>query len=267
MSLSLPISNYSTEFSGKTILVTGGTKGIGAAIANRFQEAGATVLTTARTVPDALALSDLFIQADLSSPQGVAKVVEEVEKRVGVLDVLVNNVGGSSAPEGGALALSDDEWERAFQENLFAAVRLDRAFLPAMLEQRSGVIVHISSIQRELPLYEATLAYAAAKAALTTYSKGLSNQVAPEGLRVVAVAPGFIETEAAKRLLERLAAGTGTDIETARQTLMDSLGGIPQGHPGRPQDVAELVAFLASERAAYITGVEYRVDGGTVPTI
>jgi len=267
MSLSLPISNYSNEFSDKTILVTGGTKGIGAAIAARFRGAGATVLTTARTVPDSLSSPDHFIQADLSSPDGVAKVVSEVEKRVGALDVLVNNIGGSSAPEGGALVLNDEEWERAFQENLFAAVRLDRAFLPAMLERHSGVIVHISSIQRELPLYEATLAYAAAKAALTTYSKGLSNQVASQGLRVVAVAPGYIETEAAKRLLERLAAGTGTDIDTARQALMNSLGGIPQGHPGSPQDVAELVAFLASQRAAYITGVEYRIDGGTVPTI
>ncbi len=261
------LSNHSTEFSGKTILVTGGTKGIGAAIATRLREAGATVLTTARTVPDTLASPDLFIQADLSTREGTEKVVEEVEKRVGALDVLVNNIGGSSAPEGGALALSNDEWQRAFGENLFAAVRLDRAFLPAMLERRSGMIVHISSIQRELPLYEATLAYAAAKAALTTYSKGLSNQVAPQGLRVVAVAPGYIETEASKRLLERLATGTGIDIDTARKNLMDSLGGIPQGHPGRPQDVAELVAFLASDRAAYITGVEYRVDGGTVPTI
>lgn len=267
MNLSPPVFNHSNEFTGKNILVTGGTKGIGAAIATRFREAGATVLTTARTIPETLALPDLFIQADLSSRAGVEKVVGEVAKRVGTLDVLVNNVGGSSAPEGGALALDDEEWERAFQENLFAAVRLDRAFLPAMLERQAGVVVHISSIQRELPLYQATLAYAAAKAALTNYSKGLSQQVAPRGIRVVAVAPGYIETEAAKRLVERLAAGAGTDIDSARQALMDSLGGIPLGHPGKPQDVAELVAFLASERAAYITGVEYRIDGGTVPTI
>ena len=109
------------------------------------------------------------------------KVVKEVLARIGGVDILINNVGGSSAPSGGALALSDDDWQQTFNTNLFAAVRLDRALLPKMLEQRSGVIIHISSIQRSLPLYDATLAYAAAKAALTNYSKGLSNEVAPEG--------------------------------------------------------------------------------------
>ncbi|MBW7462226.1 SDR family NAD(P)-dependent oxidoreductase, partial [Paenibacillus sepulcri] len=113
--------------------------------------------------------------------------------------------------------------------NLFAAVRLDRGLLPSMLEQGYGAIVHITSIQRRLPLYNATLAYAAAKAALTTYSKGLSNQVAPHGIRVNTVAPGFIETTSAERLIERIAEEAGTDIAGARQTLMDSLGGIPLG--------------------------------------
>lgn len=258
---------HSNEFSGKNVLVTGGTRGIGQAIASRFRAAGARVLTTARTVPDSSAFPELFVQADLSTRDGAEKVVTEATKRLGSLDVLVNNVGGSSAPAGGALALDDAQWDKTLNDNLLAAVRLDRAFLPAMLKRRSGVIVHITSIQREMPLHEATLAYAAAKAALTTYSKGLSNQVAPSGIRVVAVAPGYTETESAMRLVERLAAEAETDIDAARQMLMDSLGGIPLGKPGRPQDVAELVAFLSSERAAYITGVEYRIDGGTVPTI
>ena len=136
-----------------------------------------------------------------------------------------------------------------------------------MLEQRSGVIIHISSIQRSLPLYDATLAYAAAKAALTNYSKGLSNEVAPEGVRVIAVAPGFIETTAATGLIERLAANAGTDFDTARQRLMDSLGGIPIGRTGRPEEVAELVAFLVSDHAPYINGTEIVIDGGTIPTV
>jgi NAD(P)-dependent dehydrogenase (short-subunit alcohol dehydrogenase family) len=104
-------------------------------------------------------------------------------------------------------------------------------------------------------------------AALTSYSKNLSNELAPKGVRVVAVAPGFIETAAAGRLIDQLAANAGTDRETARQGLMDSLGGIPVGRPGRPEEVAELVAFLVSDRAAYITGTEITIDGGTVPTL
>jgi NAD(P)-dependent dehydrogenase (short-subunit alcohol dehydrogenase family) len=255
------------ELSDKRALVTGGTKGMGEAIVKRLRQAGATVITTARSKPNELQSPDLFIQSDISTPDGVEKVVKEVLDRLGGVDILINNVGSSSAPSGGVLALSDDDWQQTFNANLFAAVRLDRGFLPKMLEQGSGVIIHISSIQRTLPLYDATLAYAAAKAALTNYSKGLSNEVAPRGVRVNTVAPGLIETTAATGLIERLAANAGTDFDTARLKLMDSLGGIPMGRPGRPEEVAELVAFLVSDRASYINGTEYVIDGGTIPTV
>src|SRR5438552_7572476 len=112
---------------------------------------------------------------------------------------------------------------------------------------------HVSSIQRTLPLFQATLDYAAAKAALTNYSKGLSKEVGPQGIRVNHVAPGFTETGAAKALIERLAAQAGTDTAAARQNLMTSLGGIPLGRTNQPEEVAELVAFLASDRASSIT--------------
>jgi NAD(P)-dependent dehydrogenase (short-subunit alcohol dehydrogenase family) len=256
-----------TEFIGKRVLVTGGTQGMGAAIVCRLVRSGARVAATARSpLPEGQTV-ELFIQADVSTREGVDKVAAQALQHFGGLDILVNSVGGSSGPSGGVLALTDDDWQDEINLNLFAAVRLDRAFVPGMLEQRSGVIVHISSIQRRLPLFEATLAYAAAKAALTTYSKGLSKEVGPKGIRVNTVAPGFIETAAAHRLIVRLAEKDRIDEGAARQGLMDSLGGIPIGRPGRPEEVAELVAFLVSDRAASIHGSEYAIDGGTVPAL
>jgi NAD(P)-dependent dehydrogenase (short-subunit alcohol dehydrogenase family) len=256
-----------TEFTGKRALVTGGTRGIGAAIVRRLSGAGAIVITTARSTPPDLLQPELFVAADLSTAAGAETVVRVVRERLGGLDVLVHNVGGSSAPGGGFAALTDDDWQQALNSNLLAAVRLDRGLLPLMVAQGAGVIIHISSIQRRLPLFEATLTYAAAKAALTTYSKGLSNEVGPQGVRVVSVAPGFTETTAATALIDRLAANANTDRQGARAQLMQSLGGIPLGRPAWPAEVAELVAFLASDRAAAITGSEYVIDGGTIPTI
>lgn len=258
-------SSDANEFSGKRVLVTGGTQGAGKAIAERFRQGGATLIVAARSAPERP--PEHFIAADLSTPEGTGKVIREVLDRFSGVDILVNNVGGSSAPSGGFITVTDDLWQQAFSENLFPAVRLDRGLLPSMIASGSGVIIHISSIQRKLPLYDSTLAYAAAKAALTNYSKALSNEVSPKGIRVVTVSPGFIETDAATRMVRRIADKDRSDYATAREKLMEMLGGIPLGRPNQPEEVAELVAFLASGRASSITGAEYVIDGGTIPTV
>ncbi len=146
MTVSTDTTGNRNDLEGKRILVTGGTQGIGGAIVTHLRRAGATVMTTARSVPADLEMPDLFIQADVSTPQGAAKVITETLDRLGGLDALVNVVGGPSSPRGEILGLSDEDWQRHFDENLFSAVRLDRGFLPSMLSQGSGVIIHISSV-------------------------------------------------------------------------------------------------------------------------
>jgi NAD(P)-dependent dehydrogenase (short-subunit alcohol dehydrogenase family) len=222
------------EFAGKRVFVTGGTKGAGEAIVRRFASAGARLVTAARSAPAELDLPAHFVSADLSIPTGVAKVAEAVTEYLGGLDILVHNLGGSSAPGGGFAALTDEIWLDEINLNLLAAVRLDRALVPGMIERGAGVVIHISSIQRRLPLPESTTAYAAAKAALTTYSKALSKEVGPKGVRVTSVSPGWIYTTAAQAMVARLAEHGGTDEETARQGILNALGGIPIGRPPGP---------------------------------
>ncbi|MCX5577736.1 SDR family oxidoreductase [Kaistia terrae] len=253
------------NLTGKRVLVTSGTRGAGAATAALFRDLGARVLTTARARPDTLREA-LFVAADLTTETGCRTVADAVRERLGGLDVLVNMLGGSSAPAGGFAALDDAQWRKEFDLNLYPAIRLDRALLPDMISQGSGVIIHVTSIQNRLPLPDATTAYAAAKAALSTYSKSLSKEVSPKGVRVVRVSPGWIAGEASKGLAERLAREAGTDYAGGVKLIMDSLGGIPLGRPAEPEEVANLIGFLASDRAASITGTEHVIDGGTIPT-
>lgn len=259
--------NYQNELTGKTALVTGGTKGAGLAIARRLSAAGATVIVTARNAPDTAIPDVIFMAADLSQAESATRLTAAITAQYSGVDILVNNLGASETPGGGFAVLTDSDWEHTLQTNLLAPVRLDRALLPFMLERRSGVIIHVASIQGRLPLYDSTLPYAAAKAGLINYSKSLSNEVAPKGVRVLTVSPGWIKTEAAIRMMERIAQNANSTVEEATQSVMDALGGIPMGRPAEPEEVAELVGFLASPRAGYLTGTEYVIDGGTIPTI
>ena len=255
------------QLKGLRALVTGGTKGVGAAVVEGLHAAGVQVMATARSAPARSTLGVTYVAADLSTADGAAVVARSVLERWGGVDILVNVLGGSSAPGGGFAALDDAQWLHELNQNLMPAVRLDRALLPSMLAQGSGVIIHVSSIQRLLPLPESTTAYAAAKAALSTYSKALSKEVTPKGVRVLRVSPGWVETEASVALAERLASQAGTDYEGGKQIIMQSLGGIPLGRPAKPQEVADLITFLVSPRAGSISGSEHLIDGGTVPTV
>jgi len=262
-----PFPVFSDEFKDKRVLVTGGTKGMGVEIVRRFVLSGARVATTARSSSSQIPSPVLFIQADIATPAGAQDVVSRIEREWSGLDILVNNVGGTETRPGGFEALSDEDWQNILNVNLLGAVRLDRAFIPGMIERKSGVVIHISSVAHRLPFANSTLAYAAAKGALSTYSKGLAKGVAPQGVRVNAISPGFIETAGAHGMIMDIARNNGISEDAARQAIMDMLGGIPVGRPGRPEEVAELVAFLASERAIFISGVDYVLDGGTIPTV
>ncbi len=207
--------NFNNELSGKIALVTGGTKGAGRAIAERLLQAGATVIITARNPPEKHDGNMHFIPADLSKTTDAQKVISDILSSYHRLDILVNNLGSSVTPAGGFAALSDEDWESMLQANLLAPIRLDRGFLPQMIEQKSGVIIHIASIQGKLPLYDSTLPYAASKAALINYSKSLSNEVTPKGIRVLTVSPGWINTNASKAWLGEIARNANSSIEEA----------------------------------------------------
>lgn len=259
--------SFDLQLTDRRALVTGGTKGVGAAVVETLRDAGARVVAAARSAPTRPAEGVRYLTADLLTPEGANTVARLTLSQLGGIDIVVNMLGGSSAPGGGFAALDETEWSRELNQNLMPAVRLDRALLPSMIAQGSGVIIHVTSIQRILPLPESTIAYAAAKAALSTYSKALSKEVTPKGVRVARVSPGWVETEGAVALAERLAVQAGTDYEGGKQIIMKGLGGIPLGRPAKPREVADLIAFLVSPRAASITGSEYVIDGGTVPTV
>jgi NAD(P)-dependent dehydrogenase (short-subunit alcohol dehydrogenase family) len=250
---------------GRRALVTGGSKGSGAAVAERLRELGADVYATARKMPADYEFPNRFIAADTSTAGGTALVASRIEDAGGV-DILVHVVGGASTPSGGFVKITDEQWMIELNLNFLGAVRLDRALLPSMIQSGHGVVLHFTSIQRQLPQYDASLAYAAAKAALRTYSKGLANELAPHGVRVNAISPGGIETEAYERFVDRIAAGNGLSRQGAKERIFDSLGGVPLGRFARTEEIADLVAFLVSDQASAIVGAEYVIDGGTVPT-
>lgn len=254
------------EFAGKRVVVSGGSKGLGRATVERFLAGGARVVTAARSQAEPIAGSTA-VQADLTTAEGTEALARAALEKLGGVDIVAHVLGGSSSPGGGFAALSDEHWLAELNLNLLPAVRLDRLLVPQMIARGSGAVVHVTSIQSVLPLPESTTAYAAAKAGLRTYSKALSKELGPKGVRVNSVSPGWIMTEAASEFLERLQVAQGGTIEQARQRVLDGLGDIPIGRGAEPHEVADLIAYLASDRAAAIHGAEFVIDGGTIRTV
>ncbi|WP_091616235.1 oxidoreductase [Amycolatopsis saalfeldensis] len=247
---------------GKRVLVTGGSRGLGAAAVRRFAESGATVLAVARNAP-AEPVPATFIPGDLGTPAGAAALARRVLDEVGGIDVLVDNAAAATGPAA-TLDRTDEAWLADLDANLLSAVRLDRELVPGMVERGTGVVVHVSSIASRLPQNQEA-SYAAAKAALNAYSRTLAAEVGPHGVRVVCVLPGFIATQGALSHLRQFADRQGITLEEQTRQVVEHLN-VPMGRPGDPEDAAELIAFLASARAKWLTGAQFRVDGGIIPT-
>ncbi|MEU5087795.1 SDR family oxidoreductase [Streptomyces sp. NPDC021356] len=245
------------ELAGKRALVTGGSRGIGAAVVRRLLDAGAEVLTTARSATSAVPDGAAFVEADVRTRAGAEALAAAAREALGGVDILVHNAGGAR-PHQDASAIPDEEWQDALELNYLAAVRLDALLAPEMRERRSGRIVHVSSAAVLTPIGP-FLHYTAAKAALENYSKGLALELAPFGIRVNTVSPGRVATpggEATREEWARLAGGP------AQVNADDTT---PLGRDGRPEDIAEAVLFLVSDRASWLTGSNVIVDGGEFP--
>jgi NAD(P)-dependent dehydrogenase (short-subunit alcohol dehydrogenase family) len=253
------------SLTGRRAVVIGGTKGLGQAVVSRLFRAGATVVAVGRSVPDDTAAAQI-ITADVTDPEAAGRITTQL-RVLGGLDIIVHVAGGSHSPSGGFAALSDGDWMNELQLNLLAAVRIDRELIPLLDETGSGVVIHVGSIQGRVPLWESTLGYAAAKAALRTYSKGLANELAPRGIRVNTVSPGGIDGPGAAAMAHRIAQSHGVSDDEGRDLLIASLGGIPDGRFAPPDEIAETIGYLVSDAAASIIGADITVDGGTVSAI
>ncbi|WP_328392372.1 oxidoreductase [Nocardia sp. NBC_00416] len=258
------------ELTGKTAVVTGAGRGIGLAVAQALSAEGVRVLGAARTItPELKAVADTTVSADLSTPEGATAVVEAALSDMGGIDILVNNVGGGDADEltlGGFLDIEDQQWRKLFDLNLFSAVWSTRAALPSIRERR-GAIINISSINSRLPAV-GPAGYSEAKAALTALSKRLSEEFGPQGVRVNTVSPGVVGSSlwrGADSFGAKVAAAGGIGHEEFLAAVPQEFG-ISSGRITEPEEVAALVAFLASEKAANILGADYVIDGGTVKT-
>jgi NAD(P)-dependent dehydrogenase (short-subunit alcohol dehydrogenase family) len=256
---------------GKTAVVTGASKGIGLAVVRSLAAEGMNVVAGARG--GSAELSELAgraavhpVQVDLTTPDGPARIVDEAVRVFGGLDVLVNNVGAVRPRVDGFLTLTDDDWDWALRTNFLSAVRTTRAALPHLLERTPSTIVTVSSVNAFLP-DPGVIDYSAAKGALSNFCKSLSKEFGPRGVRVNTISPGPVETalwlgdDGVAATVAR--AGHGDAAAVAKEAASAAV----TGRFTRPEEVADLVALLASGRAGNVTGADVVIDGGMVTTL
>ncbi|MGN7205350.1 SDR family oxidoreductase [Pedobacter sp. SAFR-022] len=251
---------------GLVALVTGGTKGIGKAVADKLSSSGAQVVITARTAPEENTNVHHFIAADLTNPKDAEVIARDIVEKYGRIDIIVNNAGANLSPGGGFQALSDEHWYSDWQLNFLSVVRINKLLLPLMIEKATGVIINISTNAAKEPIWEMTMSYSSAKAALNAYSKALASELGPKGIRVNVVSPGLVKTTLMMDFIENIAKSSNITADDAYKAMMDKVG-IPLGRMAEAEEVANLVGFLVSSEARYITGTNYAVDGGAFSTV
>ncbi len=256
------------DIENKVALVSASSQGLGKAVALALAGEGARVVLCGRNreslaaarreIEDSAAVEVRAFPADLTVAADIDRLVKQTTLEFGTVHILVNNAGGP--PAGYFSEMSDEQWRQGFELTLMSSVRLTRAVLPLMQRQKWGRIVNLTSISVKQPIKELLLSNSL-RMAVIGWAKTVSNQVARDGITVNNVCPGWTRTDHLLEILKARADGTGTTLQAVEAGLTDT---IPTGKLGEPEELANLVAFLASERASYMTGTSIQVDGGIV---
>jgi NAD(P)-dependent dehydrogenase (short-subunit alcohol dehydrogenase family) len=253
------------HLAGKAAVVTGASKGIGLAVARALAAEGVLVTAGARHFGEELPDGVRAVQADLSTPDGPARLIEDAVGAYGRLDLLVNNVGAAHPRPGGFLSITDEDWLATLTLDLMATVRATRAALPHLLEAR-GTIVTVASVNAVLP-DPLVMDYSAAKAALASFCKSLSKEVGPRGVRVNTISPGPVATDLWLGK-DGVAQTVGGAVGLAPEEIQKKAAGDSvTGRFTTPEEVAALVVMAASDRIGNVTGADFIIDGGLVSTL
>ncbi|MEE2668715.1 MAG: SDR family oxidoreductase [Gemmatimonadota bacterium] len=256
---------------GKTALVAASSRGLGRAVADELGNEGANLVICARTagpleeagqeIAEKTGTEVIAVPANLSEPKDTERLLKTAKAAFGDIDILITNTGGP--PPGPFESHSSEAWSDAVHQNLYSVLRLTRAVLPEMKQAGWGRIVNITSVAVKQPV-DGLILSNSVRAAVTGFAKTLSNEVAGFGVTVNNVMPGYTKTERLDQLAADIAGRSGTSID---ETVAQWESQIPMGRIGSPREFAAMVAFLASERASYITGVSVQVDGGSIRSL